>query len=362
MPKILLVDDNEIERTALREIMKVEPEWELIEAGDGQQALDLLVDGLRPHLCIFDMNMPRMDGAELLQRVRRDPALRQLHVVIATATRDRDTVLALSKLGIDGYLLKPHNSDTTLANLRQVISAIPVATAPVVTSRNLLGKTVLIVEDDLLERTALSGMIKEEPGWEVMEAASGLEALERLRSGLVPDLCLVDLLMPHMDGLSFVRQIRGDVTLNRTRVIILSGEQDRDKILALSKLGISGYLLKPANPAKLRAVLGLPPARPPRPPVVPAPVAPAPASPESTDPAAPAPAPGDTPPAGSAPADAAPAPVPGDTPLADSTSADTAPAAPAPADIAATPAPAPAPTPGVTANPDEPAADSGSKS
>lgn len=297
MKKIFIVDDDEIERTALKEILKAEPDWQVIEAVDGQQALDLLCDGLRPHLSLFDLRMPRIEGMELLQRVRRDPALKQLPVAISSATRDRDTVITLSKLGISGYLLKPYVADKVLAILRQTIAALPVAAEPTVVTRNLLHKTILIVEDDPLERTALAAIIKEETGWVLVEAISGLNALAQLRDGLWPDLCLIDLRMPQMDGLALLEQIRGDSSLQKLRVAILSGEQDRTKILALSKLGISDYLLKPANPVKLRAALraaaGLPPAAdatsaPPTPSAAPIPDNPAPASLPLAEPAPPA--------------------------------------------------------------------------
>lgn len=255
MKSIFIVDDDELERTALREIIKAEPDWQLIEAKDGQEALDLLCDGLRPHLSLFDLRMPKIPGMELLQRIRRDPALKQLPVAIASSTRDRDTVIALSKLGISGYLLKPYAGDKVLATLRQIITALPVVDAPVVVTRNLLSKTVLMVEDDLLERTALTAIINQETGWDIVEATSGIHALAQLRDGLRPDLCLIDLRMPQMDGLALLEQIRGDPSLQKLRVAILSGEQDRSKILSLSKLGISDYLLKPANPGKLRAAL-----------------------------------------------------------------------------------------------------------
>ena len=202
MKNIFIVDDDDLERTALKEILKVESDWQLIEAKDGQQALDMLCDGLRPHLCLFDLRMPKIDGMELLQRLRRDPALKHLYVAIASATRDRDTVIALSKLGISGYLLKPYAGDKVLATLRQIIAALPVTAEPVVVRRNLLSKTVLVVEDDLMERTALAAIIKQEAGWESVEATSGIHALTQLRDGLRPDLCLVDLRMPQKDGLA----------------------------------------------------------------------------------------------------------------------------------------------------------------
>jgi len=263
MKNLFLVDDDDLERTALKEILKAEPDWQLLEAKDGQQALDMLCDGLRPHLCLFDLRMPKIGGMELLQRIRRDPTLKQLHVAIASATRDRDTVIALSRLGISGYLLKPYAGDKVLAQLRQIIAALPIVDEPVVVTRNLLSKTVLMVEDDLMERTALTSIINQEKGWDIIEATSGVHALAQLRDGLRPDLCLIDLRMPQMDGLALLEQIRSDPALQKLRVAIMSGEQDRSKILSLSKLGISDYLLKPANPVKLRAALraaaGLPP-------------------------------------------------------------------------------------------------------
>lgn len=255
MKQILLVDDDELERTSLREIFKAEPDWHLIEATDGQTGLDLLCDGLRPQLCLFDLRMPKIAGLELLTRIRRDPALKHLHVAIASASRDRDTIIALSKLGISGYVLKPYAADKVLATLHQILASIPSTAEPVIASRNLLNKTVLVVEDDALERTALTAIIKTEPGWEITEATSGINALELLRDGLHPDLCLIDLRMPQMDGLALLEQIRADPVLAKLRVGIFSGEQDRNKILALSKLGISDYLLKPANPQKVRAAL-----------------------------------------------------------------------------------------------------------
>ena len=255
MKKILVVDDDDLERTALKEILKAEPDWQVTEASDGQHALDMLCDGLRPHLSLFDLRMPKIGGMELLQRVRRDPTLKLLPVAITSATRDRDTVIALSRLGISGYLLKPYAGEKVLATLRQIIAALPVAAEPIVVTRNLLHKTVLVVEDDLMERTALTAIITQEAGWEIVEATTGINALAQLRDGLRPDLCLIDLRLPQMDGLSLLEQIRSDSTLQKLRVAIMSGEQDRSKILALSKLGISEYLLKPANPVKLRAAL-----------------------------------------------------------------------------------------------------------
>jgi len=289
MKKILVTDDDDLERAALLDILKAEPDWQVVQAADGQTALNMLCDGLKPQLCLFDLRMPKMNGLELLQRIRRDSTLRDLHVAVTSATRDRDTIIALSKLRIDGYLLKPYDAPKILATVRQIMATLPAAVEPVVVTRNLLAKTILVVEDDELERAALCAIIKTEPGWEIVEATSGIGALERLRDGLWPDLCLIDLRMPQLDGHWLLQQIRGDPSLQRLRVMVLSGEKDREKVIPLSRLGIAGYLLKPANPEKVRAILreiaGVPPTSAPDPHDVPPPP---PASAPTAD-AAPAP-------------------------------------------------------------------------
>ena len=100
--KILIIDDDEISRTTLREIFKAEPTWEIVEVSNGQDALDRLCDGLRPDLCLVDLVMPEVGGIELIRRIRRDPTLRALRVAVASGSRNKDQIVALAQLNISG--------------------------------------------------------------------------------------------------------------------------------------------------------------------------------------------------------------------------------------------------------------------
>ena len=251
--KILLADDDKIERTALREIIGEQPLLQITEVDNGQAALDALCDGLKPDLCIFDIRMPQIDGVELLQRMRRDNTLKGLKVVMTSASRDRDTILTLAKLQIAGYLLKPYDPAKTRTVLQPMLATT--AAKPELASRNLLAKTVLVVEDDELCRTALEGMVRAETGWETAMAKHGREALARLHGGLRPDLVIVDLQMPEMGGVSFVRSVREDPLLRSLRIAVASGTQDRDTITALATLGVRTYLTKPLEQPKVVALL-----------------------------------------------------------------------------------------------------------
>lgn len=253
--KILLVDDQEIERTALRTILAAEPSWVISEAADGHLALDLLCTGFRPQLCLVDLRMPNVDGLEFMRRVRRDPDLRGLKVMIISSSRDRATIIELAKLGIEGYLLKPFDAEKTLSVIRPVMAALPDPDEAPRVLRDLLTKIALVVDDDATSRAALTSLIKAEPHWQVLEAVDGRTALEQLHAGPRPDLCFLDLQMPETDGQEVLTRIRNDPKLEGLRVAVTSAETDREKIRTLAKLRIDAYLLKPLDSVKVRAAL-----------------------------------------------------------------------------------------------------------
>jgi len=108
---ILLVDDDEVDvMTVKRAFQKANITNKLFVASDGVEALELLRDGTVPahrRLVLLDLNMPRMNGLELLRELRKDPALQAITVVVlTTSNEDRDRVDAF-QLNVSGYLLKP---------------------------------------------------------------------------------------------------------------------------------------------------------------------------------------------------------------------------------------------------------------
>ena len=251
--KILLADDDKIERTALRQLIAHHPNLEIVEVENGQAALDVLCDGLRPDLCIFDIRMPEVDGVELLKRMRRDPLLRGLKVVMTSASRDRDTIVTLAKLQIAGYLLKPYDAAKSGAVLQPLLAAAEAN--PQLASRNLLAKTALVVDGDDSSRAAVTAAVKNEEGWDVVPAKSGREALARLQDGLRPDLVIVDVVMPETDGAAFISRVREDAHLRSLKIVVASAGQDRQQIATLANLGVRGYLSKPFEASRVSSLL-----------------------------------------------------------------------------------------------------------
>jgi DNA-binding NarL/FixJ family response regulator len=114
---------------------------------------------------------------------------------------------------------------------------------------------ILIADDEPILLLALQRtFLVEQPHWEVVLARSGQEALEQLR--LAPfDVLVTDILMPGMDGMALLAQVRGDPRLTDTTVIFMTAKDDRESMRAGMTAGADDYLTKPFTPAELLAAI-----------------------------------------------------------------------------------------------------------
>lgn len=105
---ILLAEDNENDKdlacAALEDAgLANAVDW----VRDGQQCLDFLAAGNKPRVLLLDLKMPKLDGLEVLQRIKQDPALQMLPVVMLTSSREEVDVLRSYQLGVNAYVVKP---------------------------------------------------------------------------------------------------------------------------------------------------------------------------------------------------------------------------------------------------------------
>lgn len=104
-------------------------------------------------------------------------------------------------------------------------------------------KKILIVDDDsfLLDMYALKFS---QNNFEVHPASDGLQAIEKLRAGLLPDVILLDIIMPNMDGFEMLERINKDKLSPGSIKIILSNKSEEGDIERGKSLGVSGYIVK----------------------------------------------------------------------------------------------------------------------
>ena len=124
MLNILLVEDDEVDvMNVKRAFHKNHIANPLFVAGDGVEALALLRGGKIPkerRIVLLDLNMPRMNGIELLRELRADPELKSATVVVLTTSNDERDKIDAYDLNVAGYLLKP----VTFSNFCEVMAAL----------------------------------------------------------------------------------------------------------------------------------------------------------------------------------------------------------------------------------------------
>jgi PAS domain S-box-containing protein len=185
---ILVVDDDPAARDLLTRHLENDG-YHVKTASNGRDALQVL-RSLHPIAITLDILMPKMDGWSMLSSLKRDPELQDIPVIMLSITDDKRLGFAL---GASEFLTKPINQ-------KDLLSAISKH------SRDKSPARVLIVEDDAAARKIIRHAIDEQK-WAVAEAENGRVALEMLGDAL-PDLIILDLMMPEMDGFEFLAEIK----------------------------------------------------------------------------------------------------------------------------------------------------------
>ena len=171
--RIVIADDHPIFRDGVRRFLEMEAGFGVVGvASDGEEALDL-VRSLHPDVLVFDMNMPRRNGVELVT------ALRELNVVcktiVLTALEDEKSLSSILFLGIDGFLVKTSGVEQLVDAIRSVMSGVPYV-APDIAGRLLSGYGQRKEQDRMI---LLSEREKETLYW-LSQGASSEEIAEKM--------------------------------------------------------------------------------------------------------------------------------------------------------------------------------------
>jgi CheY-like chemotaxis protein len=122
--RILLIEDDTIEVMKLkRAIIKLTMDHELIEAKNGEEALEILKDhSMLPDVIFLDLNMPKINGLEFLKILKEDSVLRFLPTIILTTSNNRKDILACYDIGVAGYIIKPLKYDHYIEKIKIALS------------------------------------------------------------------------------------------------------------------------------------------------------------------------------------------------------------------------------------------------
>jgi PAS domain S-box-containing protein len=262
--RILLADDNETSREILSAYL-LSFGYRVDAVSSGDKALAMLKESTpeAPYdLAIFDWRMPEPDGLETARRIKSDPHLSGLPLIMISAHGREDIMREAIKVGVNSFLVKPINPsvlfDTILEALgRQTVRKVlaPEDSDEQAAKRQRIHSARVLVVDDNQMNRQISREILRTLGVNATTAASGQEALDLLGTEEF-DVVLMDVQMPDMDGFQATRLIRSSTAIRPQLPIIaltahaLSG--DREKCL---EAGMNDYLTKPIDPGELLDVL-----------------------------------------------------------------------------------------------------------
>ncbi len=240
---ILVVDDEAFLRNKLMLILR-EAGFRAEEAENGVAALRQ-AQIQRPDVILMDYIMPVMDGVEAIRHLRQDPLLCKTPILLLTIHQKIDDVQRALDCDVNGYLAKPFDP---VEVIEQVKAFLPTATAnghPAANGHARQKKYILIVDDYVLYRRKIA-LTLQNAGFHVVEADNGVMALKQAKEHH-PDLILMDVMMPVMDGLEATQHIREEESLRHVPIIMLtSSVRMKDVPIALAS-GADAYIAKPQS-------------------------------------------------------------------------------------------------------------------
>jgi CheY-like chemotaxis protein len=260
--QLLVIEDNREEQLSIRALLEHD-DIEIVTAESGEEALAML-SAKRSDCIVLDLRLPDMTGFEVLERLKCDPDLQDIPVIVftgreLTAEEDAQLHTMARSIVVKGVESPERLLDETALFLHRVITDLPAEKQRMLERLNssdedLIGQTVLLVDDDARNIFALSSVL-ERRGMNVLTATTGKEAVALVESS--PDLALVliDIMMPEMDGYATTALIRQNPRFRRLPIIALTAKAmkgDREKCL---QAGASDYLAKPVNTDQLLSAL-----------------------------------------------------------------------------------------------------------
>lgn len=256
---VLIVDDS----ITVRELLSLsfsKAGYRVEQARDGQEAWEKLRSGLPCDIVFCDIEMPRMNGLELLSNLLKDEQLAHIPIAMLTsrgAERHRNVA---AKLGASGYFTKPYTEKDLLDAAQRMINGEVLLANSIKATKSQVklssgevdvpiwdkqkGHLVLLIDDSVMVREMLS-MSFTKGGYQIEQARDGQEAWEKLQSGLPCDLILCDIEMPRMNGLELLSRLQEDEKLAQIPIAMITSRGAQKMQNRAAELGAKGYFVKP---------------------------------------------------------------------------------------------------------------------
>jgi len=241
--KILTVDDSKTVRIIVRKAFKPY-DCEILEASNGVEGLAVAAKDM-PDLILLDVTMPVMDGVEMLTKLKSDPQLKGIPVMMLTAEGGKDNVLKIAKLGIRDYIVKPFKEDVLIEKAGRIIELKPLSDAPSKARSIFDPATLLVVEDKPAIVQQIQEGLKHTP-WKIHGVSTQGEAIDFCTKA-PPDLIMISLSLPEDAAFTLFRIIRTNVKTKYTPVFGLVVKTETAPQQQAQTVGFTTVITKPID-------------------------------------------------------------------------------------------------------------------
>lgn len=248
-PKILTVDDSKTIRLIVMKAFKTF-DCDVFEAANGVEGL-AVASREQPDIIILDLTMPIMDGAEMLSKLKTNPDLRNIPVIMLTAEAGRENVLKIAKLGVRDYLVKPFKEELIVERVGRVIDLKPKGETTARARRFDDPLNILVVDD----KPAILDQIKaglSDTKWVTQGRSQTGEAVDYCSQQL-PDVILVSLFLADNGGFTLFQMLRASSKTKNVPVFGLSVKTAAEEQTRAQQTGFTAVITKPIDFDELKS-------------------------------------------------------------------------------------------------------------
>jgi len=262
-PKILSVDDSRMVHTLVNKAF-APYEAQVVLASNGAEALEV-ASRETPDVILLDVTMPVMDGVECLSRLKADPLLKDIPVIMLTAEAGKENVLKIAKMGVRDYIVKPFTEAGRIVDLKPRVGgatapaaapAAPAASAPV-PKKNLKvtdAINILVVDEHpaILEtiQSSVASRGWKANGCDTLDAATKKIA-EAAASKTTPDVVLVSLAYPNKAAIKFLQATRTRPEMKNVPMVAMAIRTATFEQTEARDAGFDAVLTKPLEAGEI---------------------------------------------------------------------------------------------------------------
>lgn len=261
MTGLILVVDDVPANVKLLEARLANEYYDVITAKDGFEAIEQ-TKAKKPDLILLDVMMPGIDGFETCRRLKQDPDVSHIPVVMVTALSDPSDRVAGLEAGADDFITKPINDTALFARVRSLVrikvlidelrlrdksgSQLGMNASDFSLNLDVSGAELMVIDDDVVHSRRMVEKLLAN-GYKVSHFADHKQALDFARGAATLDLMLVSTQLADIDGLRLATQFKAIEQVRHVPIIMLVDEDDQHLMLKGLELGVNDYLVTPVD-------------------------------------------------------------------------------------------------------------------